>query len=90
MGLSAVWWRDGCGGCYESGGLAEERQMAFKEVTSGTEIYWINTDQIAYVRKTPIGSTIQFGAAIDNKILSLAVNEAPEQILGTGILRTFQ
>jgi hypothetical protein len=30
--------------------------MAFKEVTSGTEIYWINTDQIAYVRKTPLAA----------------------------------
>ena len=64
--------------------------MAFKEVTAGNEIYWINTDQIAYVRKVSTGSVIQFGALADNQSLSLTVNETPEQILGGGFLRTFQ
>jgi hypothetical protein len=64
--------------------------MAFKEVTCGTEIYWINTDQIAYVRKVPSGSVVQFAAIADNQSISLTVNETPEQILGTGLLRTYQ
>jgi hypothetical protein len=64
--------------------------MAFKEVTGGNEIYWINTDQIAYVRKVAAGSIIEFGAISDHRSLSLTVNETPEQILGAGGLRTFQ
>jgi hypothetical protein len=63
--------------------------MAFKEVTAGKEIYWINTDQIAYVRKVPEGSVIQFNAVADHQTISLTVNESPEQILGSGHVRTF-
>lgn len=63
--------------------------MAFKEVTGGAEIYWINTDQIAYIRKIANGSIIQFNALSDNQTISLTVNEPPEQILGSGYVRTF-
>ena len=37
-----------------------EEGMAYKEVTSGDDIYWINLEQVAYIRKTPDGSLIQF------------------------------
>jgi hypothetical protein len=67
----------------------EENGMAFKEVTAGNEIYWINTDQIAYIRKVPEGSVIQFNAVADKQTISLTVKESPEQILGSGHVRSF-
>jgi hypothetical protein len=48
--------------------------MAFKEVTGGDVVYWINTDQIAYVRKAAAGSIIEFGAISDHRSLSLTGN----------------
>jgi hypothetical protein len=65
-------------------------QMAFKETTYGDQTYWVNTDQIAHVKKVPDGSLIQFAALSDNKSLTLHVNQTPEQILGSGLLRTYQ
>jgi len=62
-----------------------EEGMAYKEVTSGDDIYWINLEQVAYIRKTPDGSLIQFSALSDSHSLSLHANETPEQILGGGV-----
>ncbi len=55
--------------------------MAFKRVTRGTTKYWINLDQVAYIRQHEDGSSlIQFAAVADHSSLSMQVDQSPDEI----------
>ena len=54
--------------------------MAFKKVTRDTTKYWINLDQVAYIRQHEDGSSpIQFAAVADHSSSSLQVDQSPDE-----------
>jgi hypothetical protein len=56
--------------------------MAYRQVTPGGEMHWVNLDQIAYIKDTSDGSYIQFGVLADNRSLGLHVDQRADEILG--------
>jgi hypothetical protein len=55
--------------------------MAFKQLTRDKAKYWINLDQVAYIRQHEDGSSlIQFAAIADHSSLSMQVDQSPDEI----------
>jgi hypothetical protein len=61
--------------------------MAWKRLTRGSAVYFVNLNEVAYLQEHPTATTVTFSArGGDGTNTSIAVDQSPKEILSSEVI----